>query len=142
MRAERALATGLVDRLVGTGELLAAARQVLLARPSPRAAPLLDRLLNLPGVRALLRPSLEARVGRQARRDHYPAPYAIIELWVRYGARGRAAYDAEAHSIARLFTTEAARAAWCACSCCRTGSRRSAASPRARSSACTWSAPA
>jgi 3-hydroxyacyl-CoA dehydrogenase / enoyl-CoA hydratase / 3-hydroxybutyryl-CoA epimerase len=109
IRAERALATGLVDKLVAAGELLVAARQILLALPAPRAAPLLDRLLGLPGMRALLRPSLEARVGRQARRDHYPAPYAIIELWVRYGARGRAAYDAEAHSIARLFTTEAAR---------------------------------
>src|SRR6476659_3437496 len=57
----------------------------------------------------LLRRSLEARVARQARREHYPAPYAIIDLWVRYGAHGRAAFEAEAHSIARLFATEAAR---------------------------------
>ena len=109
MGAERALATGLVDRLVGAGELLSAARRILLDRPAPRRAPWPDRLLGLPGVRVLLRRSLEARVARQARREHYPAPYAIIDLWVRYGARGRAAYEAEAHSIARLFTTEAAR---------------------------------
>src|SRR5258708_20070317 len=33
----------------------------------------------------------------------------MIDLWVRYGARGHAAYEAEAHSIARLFATETAR---------------------------------
>ena len=109
LRADRALATGLVDRLVAAADLEAAARQILLEQPALRRAPLLDRLLGLPGVRVLMRSSLEARVARQARREHYPAPYAIVDLWVRYGAHGRAAFDAEAHSIAGLFTTEAAR---------------------------------
>jgi 3-hydroxyacyl-CoA dehydrogenase/enoyl-CoA hydratase/3-hydroxybutyryl-CoA epimerase len=109
LRAERALAVGLVDRLVAPAELDAAARQIVAQRPARHSPPLLDRLLNLPGVRQLMRSSLEARVARQARREHYPAPYAIIDLWVRYGARGERAYDAEARSIAALFTSEAAR---------------------------------
>ncbi|MDE2221173.1 MAG: enoyl-CoA hydratase/isomerase family protein, partial [Gammaproteobacteria bacterium] len=109
LRAERALAVGLVDRLVPPAGLDAAARQILVQRPARHGAPLLDRLLNLPGIRSLLRASLEARVARQARREHYPAPYAIIDLWVRYGARGARAYEAEAESIAALFTSEAAR---------------------------------
>ena len=109
LRAERALAIGLVDRLVDAAGLEPAARQILLEQPARHQPPLVDRLLGLPGVRTLMRASLEARVARHARREHYPAPYAIVELWVRYGARGRAAYDAEAHSIAGLFTTEAAR---------------------------------
>ena len=33
-------------------------------------------------------------------REHYPAPYAIIDLWAQHGARGAAAYEAEARSIA------------------------------------------
>jgi 3-hydroxyacyl-CoA dehydrogenase/enoyl-CoA hydratase/3-hydroxybutyryl-CoA epimerase len=109
LRAERALAVGLVDRLVAPAELDAAALQILAQRPARHAPPLLDRLLNFPGVRSLMRRSLEARVARQARREHYPAPYAIIDLWVRYGAHGERAYDAEARSIAALFTSEAAR---------------------------------
>ena len=109
LRADRALAVGLVDRLVAADELDGAARKILQERPAPHRPPLTDRLMNLPGVRGLLRASLEARVARQARRDHYPAPYAIIDLWVRYGARGERAFDAEARSIAKLFTTEAAR---------------------------------
>ena len=109
LRADRVLQCGLVDRLVPAAELDRAARAILVDRPAPRGAPLADRLLNLPGVRQLMRSSLEQRVARQARREHYPAPYAIIDLWVRHGARGAAAYEAEAHSIAKLFTTEAAR---------------------------------
>jgi 3-hydroxyacyl-CoA dehydrogenase/enoyl-CoA hydratase/3-hydroxybutyryl-CoA epimerase len=109
LRADRALAVGLVDRLVAANELDGAARKILQERPAPHRPPLADRLMNLPGVRGLLRASLEARVAKQARRDHYPAPYAIIDLWVRYGAHGERAYDAEARSIAKLFTTEAAR---------------------------------
>ncbi len=109
LRADRVLQCGLVDRLVPAAELEGAARAILSERPAPRRAPLADRLLGLPGVRPLLRRSLEARVARHARREHYPAPYAIIDLWVRYGARGRAAFEAEAHSIAGLFGTEAAR---------------------------------
>ena len=49
------------------------------------------------------------QVARRAPREHYPAPYAIIELWARFGARGAAAFEAEARSIAHLFTTETAR---------------------------------
>lgn len=109
LRADRALAIGLVDRLVSTKELDAAARRMITETPTVQHAPWLDRLLNLPGIRQLLRASLEARVARQARRDHYPAPYAIIDLWVRHGARGRAAFAAEAESIAHLFTTTTAR---------------------------------
>jgi 3-hydroxyacyl-CoA dehydrogenase / enoyl-CoA hydratase / 3-hydroxybutyryl-CoA epimerase len=48
-------------------------------------------------------------VSCRAPRDHYPAPYAIIELWARHGARGAAAYEAEARSIAHLFTTATSR---------------------------------
>ncbi len=109
LRADRALAVGLVDRLVSAADLEGEARRILAEQPPPGQAPFVDRLLSLPGIRPLLRSSLVARVARQARRDHYPAPYAIIELWVRYGARGQGAYEAEAHSIARLFATETAR---------------------------------
>ncbi len=42
-------------------------------------------------------------------REHYPAPFAIVDLWAKHGAHGRAAYEAEAQSIAGLFTSDTAR---------------------------------
>jgi 3-hydroxyacyl-CoA dehydrogenase / enoyl-CoA hydratase / 3-hydroxybutyryl-CoA epimerase len=109
VRADQALRLGLVDALTSEAELRGAARTLVLKGPPPRRAPLAERLLGLPPLRPLVRRSLIAQVARRAPRDHYPAPYAIIELWARYGARGAAAYEAEARSIAQLFTTASSR---------------------------------
>jgi 3-hydroxyacyl-CoA dehydrogenase/enoyl-CoA hydratase/3-hydroxybutyryl-CoA epimerase len=109
MRAEKALGAGLVDRLVPETQLRSAARQLVMSAPTPRRAPLKARLLNLAPVRPFVVRSLIAQVAKRAPREHYPAPYAIIELWSRYGARGSAAFEAEARSIAHLFTTETSR---------------------------------
>ena len=109
LRAEAARNAGLVDRLVPETELRSSARELLLTAPAARRAPLTDRLLNLAPLRPLVRRSLIAQVARRAPRAHYPAPYAIVDLWYRYGARGAAAFEAEARSIAQLFTTDTAR---------------------------------
>jgi len=109
LRAEKALAIGLVDRLVTAPELDAAARALILSPPAPHRPPLLERVLCWPGVRKLVKPMLVKQVARRARRDHYPAPYAIIDRWVENGVRGSAAFDAEAQSIAQLMNTETAR---------------------------------
>jgi 3-hydroxyacyl-CoA dehydrogenase/enoyl-CoA hydratase/3-hydroxybutyryl-CoA epimerase len=109
VRAEQALRMGLVDRLVNATELDAAARRFVQQPPTPRRAPLTERALSWPLIRSLLKPRLVAQVARRARPQHYPAPYAIINLWERYGARGPAAYEAEARSIASLFNSDTAR---------------------------------
>ncbi|HEX4619828.1 MAG TPA: 3-hydroxyacyl-CoA dehydrogenase NAD-binding domain-containing protein, partial [Steroidobacteraceae bacterium] len=109
VRADKALRLGLVDALTSDAELRSAARTLALKSPPPHRAPLLERLLSSAPLRPLLRRSLIAQVRRRAPPDHYPAPYAIIDLWARYGARGPAAYEAEARSIAHLFTTSTSR---------------------------------
>ena len=109
VRADKALRLGLVDALTSEAELRATARRLALEAPAPRRAPLVERLLGLAPLRPLVRRALVAQVARRAPRDHYPAPYAIIDLWARYGAAGAAAYQGEARSIAHLFTTPASR---------------------------------
>jgi 3-hydroxyacyl-CoA dehydrogenase/enoyl-CoA hydratase/3-hydroxybutyryl-CoA epimerase len=110
VRADRARKIGLVDRLVDQpSELAAAASEILQAAPPPRRPPLSERALSWPGVRPLLRRVLLRQVAAHASREHYPAPYAIIDLWSRYGASGERAYVAEAQSIAALFRSDTAR---------------------------------
>src|SRR3984885_9885897 len=110
VRADQALRLGLVDALVANREELEAeAREIVLTAPPRHRAPWLERALSLPGVRGLLAPVLRRQVAARARPEHYPAPYAIIDLWSKYGARGEAAYSAEAHSIASLFHSDTAR---------------------------------
>ena len=109
LRAEKALQLGLVDRLVSEPELRAAAREFVLKSPPPRRAPLSERLLSTRLARPFVKGALIAEVAQRAPRAHYPAPYAIIDLWARHGAHGAAAFEAEARSMARLFLSETSR---------------------------------
>ena len=100
---------GLLDRVVPGGQLDQAARELVARMPLKQRPPVHLRMLGLPFVRSLLGRRLRAQVGRRARPEHYPAPIAIVELWVRHGARGESAFAAEAQSIARLLRTPTSR---------------------------------
>jgi 3-hydroxyacyl-CoA dehydrogenase / enoyl-CoA hydratase / 3-hydroxybutyryl-CoA epimerase len=109
LRPAKALAVGLVDRVVPAGELRTAAKQLALQPLPRRRAPLGQRLLGLPGIRSVVASKIEQQVGRRARREHYPAPYAIVDLWRRHAANPRTAYEAEAQSVAQLVCTQTSR---------------------------------
>jgi 3-hydroxyacyl-CoA dehydrogenase/enoyl-CoA hydratase/3-hydroxybutyryl-CoA epimerase len=109
VRPDKALALGLIDRVVPAAQLRDAAKALALA-PRPRQrAPLLQRLLSTAPLRGLVAPSILKQVAKRANRAHYPAPYAIVELWRRHGANPRTAYEAEAQSVARLVCTPTSR---------------------------------
>ena len=109
IRGDKALQMGLVDRLVKADQADATCRELIQRHPPAHRPPLTERALSWPPVRGFIVPTLLRNVASRARREHYPAPYAIVDLWARHGARGRGAYDAEARSIAELFQTDAAR---------------------------------
>lgn len=109
VKADKARALGLVDELAPAAELRARAKARALSAPAPRHAGWVDRMLNLAPVRRILAGTLRKQVSARARREHYPAPYAIIDLHERYGARGSEAFEAEARSIAALMCTDASR---------------------------------
>lgn len=109
IRGDRALRIGLVDALVPADAAESTCRELLARRPAPHRPPLTERMLSWSLVRPFIAPALRRQVQARARREHYPAPFAIVELWARHGASGRAAYKAEALSIAQLFGHSTAR---------------------------------
>lgn len=109
VRAEEALKIGLVDRLAPRDKLTVAAREMAWNAPAPRRPPLGQRILSWPLARNLVVSQARKQVARRANPAHYPAPYAILELFERHGASGAAAFEAEARSIARLFLSEQSR---------------------------------
>ena len=109
VRPARALKTGLVDRVVSAGELRTAAAELARERAQRRPPKLLDRILSLGPVRPILARKIRGTVARRAKREHYPAPYAMISLWEKYAAAGRDAYDAEARSFSELVETSTSR---------------------------------
>lgn len=109
LRPDKALKIGLVDRLASSDQLEATAREMVLNPPSRRRLPLQERALSWSPIRRFVAPKIAAQVARRARREHYPAPYAMIDLWRRHGARGEAAYAAEARSFGKLVVTPTSR---------------------------------
>jgi 3-hydroxyacyl-CoA dehydrogenase/enoyl-CoA hydratase/3-hydroxybutyryl-CoA epimerase len=108
-RAQRALSVGLLDGLVPPNELATRAKAMLLQHPAKKSAPFVDKLMNLGAVRPFVAKQTIATLRRSVRREHYPAPYAIVELWQQHGANGAAAYEAEARSISELMCTSTSR---------------------------------
>ncbi len=108
--ADKAHAAGLVDRVVPQEQLLAAARQLAI---HPRRRPIGQRAAawagNLWPVRQVLAPMVRNKTAARVRKQHYPAPFALIEVWRRGGGRIRQRLELEARSVARLAQTPTAR---------------------------------
>lgn len=109
INAGKAKAIGLLDKITTEANWRATARKYLQGKPAKQSAPLLEKLLSTALVRPFVKGTLVKQVARKARKEHYPAPYAIVDLWAAHGARGEAAYEAEARSIAALMCTDTSR---------------------------------
>jgi 3-hydroxyacyl-CoA dehydrogenase/enoyl-CoA hydratase/3-hydroxybutyryl-CoA epimerase len=110
LSARRARSLGMVDRLARPDELMAEAR-VLLRHPHAR--PFAQRvgawMTNTWLARQILAPIVLRQTAAKVRKDHYPAPFALIDVWKRGGSDVRQRLKLEARSVARLAETPSAR---------------------------------
>ena len=100
---------GLVDQVAPEHHLQVAARRLVLEAPPPYRAGWLDRLSNNPVVRPLLAGIFRKQVAKRATPQHYPAPYAMIDIWRRHATHLDEMLKAEAQSLASLVTGLTAR---------------------------------
>jgi 3-hydroxyacyl-CoA dehydrogenase/enoyl-CoA hydratase/3-hydroxybutyryl-CoA epimerase len=110
LSAANARAIGLVDQVVAPAQLIDAA--IELAKRGTRR-PLRQRLLawatNTWPARQLLAPMLVKQVARKARKQHYPAPFALIETWRRSSGGTQALLASERKAVVKLAATPTAR---------------------------------
>ena len=95
---------GLVDLVVPERHMRAAARKLVMESPPPHQPGLLDRLSNNSLLRPLLARVFSQQVAKRAPRNHYPSPYAMIDIWRKHATDKRRMLDAEAQSLAHLMT--------------------------------------
>jgi 3-hydroxyacyl-CoA dehydrogenase/enoyl-CoA hydratase/3-hydroxybutyryl-CoA epimerase len=88
--AKRAKRMGLADDCVPPRVMEAAARQLVVSGQPRRKLPLLQRILNGP-LKSVVAKGARKQVARKARPEHYPAPYAIIDLWEKHQGNALAA---------------------------------------------------
>ena len=82
--ARRAKRIGLVDQAVPQRIFENTARMVTLEAPPEKKPKLLERLLLMPLGRKLVVAQARKQVAKRARPEHYPAPYAILDAWLKY----------------------------------------------------------
>ncbi len=110
LSAKRALGLGVVDRLARPDELLAEAKLLLrhpAARPFARRAKAWASNTWL--ARQILAPMVSRQTAAKVRKEHYPAPFAMIEVWQRGGASIQQRLKVEARSVAKLAQTPTAQ---------------------------------
>jgi 3-hydroxyacyl-CoA dehydrogenase/enoyl-CoA hydratase/3-hydroxybutyryl-CoA epimerase len=107
--ARRARRMGLVDAAVPARIQDNAARMMALEAPRPRKLPLIQSVMNMPVIRPRVAAMARKRLAAKARREHYPAPYAILELWEKYDGDPFAPPAGDPASVATLVQGETAR---------------------------------
>lgn len=109
VKAARAM--GLVDKLAAPAVLVDVAAALALAgttRPFKQCAT--AWATNTLLARKILAPQMRKQVARKARKAHYPAPYALIDVWERAGGSGiQARLTAERKAVVKLAGTPTAR---------------------------------
>lgn len=81
--AKRAKRMGLADECVPPRVMAPAARQLVLSGQPRRPLPFMQRMMNGP-LKAVVANGARKQVAKKARPEHYPAPYAIIDIWAKH----------------------------------------------------------
>jgi len=100
---------GFVDYVVPKRHFLNAAKSVVLNPIKIDKDKLLHKILNYKLIRPIVAKILEKNVSKKASRVHYPAPYALINLWLKYYDDPREMLQEEAKSIAKLLVGKTAQ---------------------------------
>jgi 3-hydroxyacyl-CoA dehydrogenase / enoyl-CoA hydratase / 3-hydroxybutyryl-CoA epimerase len=105
----RAQKLGIVDAATPRRHFVNAARQTLLRPPAPHQPRFTEAMTDWPGVRSIVARMSAKKVEQKVSREHYPAPYAIIDLWKDFGGDVRRIPPDHASSMQMLFAHPTAR---------------------------------
>ncbi len=108
-RARPARRLGLVDAVTQERHVRAAVRAAVDGDLRRAKQGSVGWLLNGKPARQLLAPRMRSEAAKRAPRAHYPAPYALIDQWVKHGGDAEAMQQAEITSFARLLVGDTAQ---------------------------------
>ena len=106
--ARRAKRIGVADECVPARIMENTARGILKSLPPPRRLGFPLSLTLNPLARPIIAAQARKEVAKRARREHYPAPYAILDIWAKYDGNALAVPASDPASIPSLIKTPAA----------------------------------
>lgn len=109
LSARAAKRLGLVDQAVPLRQLVRTAKALVLEKPRSREPVWWQRLAGNAVLRPIVAMALRKTVAKKARKDHYPAPYALIDLWQRSAGNHARMLAGEADSVSRLLAGDTSK---------------------------------
>ncbi len=100
---------GLVDQIAPERQLKQAAIDLITRQPAPHTPTFGQRIFKNNPLRSLLALQMEKETAKRVNREHYPAPFKLIEHWKQHGGSKSAMYKSEAHGVAELLTSSTAQ---------------------------------
>lgn len=107
--ARRAKSLGLVDAVTQERHVRNAVKDAVFGRLKRAKPGALNSILNLGPVRGFLASRMRSEAEKAAPRKHYPAPYALIDLWEKHAGNRSAMLNAEKASFANLMVMPTAQ---------------------------------
>jgi len=103
LRAWQARSMNLVDKLVRHRDMLRwEARKAVLTHKRSNEAPFAKRVLAMGPMKSYLAGKMREQTAKKVRREHYPAPYALIDLFESHGDDWRAMIRGEIEAFVPL----------------------------------------
>ncbi|HEY0219140.1 MAG TPA: 3-hydroxyacyl-CoA dehydrogenase NAD-binding domain-containing protein, partial [Afipia sp.] len=107
--ARKAKSLGLVDAVTQERHVRGAVKDAVFGRLKRSTPGPLVAIMNFGPVRGLLGSRMRAQANKTAPQEHYPAPYALIDLWEKHGGDRKGMLAAEQPSFAKLMVTPSAQ---------------------------------
>ena len=108
--ARSAKSLGLVDAVTQERHVRAAVTAATTGSLKRTTQGLIGKALNMAPLRGLLASRMRSETEKKAAKAHYPAPYALIDLWEKHGGDDAATMQkAEIASFAGLMVSDASR---------------------------------
>ncbi|MEW6643899.1 MAG: 3-hydroxyacyl-CoA dehydrogenase NAD-binding domain-containing protein [Pseudomonadota bacterium] len=107
--ARKAKSLGLVDAVTQERHVRNAVKDAIFGRLKRAKPGALNAVMNFAPVRGVLASRMRTEAAKAAPRDHYPAPYALIDLWEKHGGDKVAMLANERTSFAQLMVTPTAQ---------------------------------
>jgi len=103
LRAGAARGLNLVDKLVRHRDMLRwEGRKAVLSKRKSSGAPWSKKIMALGPLRGYVASRMREQAGKKARQEHYPAPYALIELFEQHGDDWQAMIRGEVEAFVPL----------------------------------------
>ncbi len=106
---KKARKLGIADVVTQERHVGAAVRDLAHKGDTERDRSLTDRAMALAPARAYAARQMRSRTAQKASKEHYPAPYALIDLWEEHHDDRTAMQQGEIRSFARLLATDTAQ---------------------------------